>query len=116
LKADDAEGVLMAERGNTKHGPVQDEELKHEAQSFVQGHGPSHVEEWRQTEPMPDDTDDPEVVTASGIDGVEAPASDGVVDAEGGGDPGATGPDTLAYTTETPTDGSDSSTTGEEGR
>jgi hypothetical protein len=68
------------ERGNTKHGPAQDEQLKHEAQPIVQGHGgSSHVEEWRQTEPMPDDTDDAEVVAASGIDGEErdpgAPAS-----------------------------------------
>lgn len=94
----------MAERGNTKHGPAQDEQLAHEAQPFVQGHGPSHVEEWRQTEPMPDDTDDAEVVTASGIDGEEAPASDDVTGAEAVGDPGATGPDRLAFTTETPTD------------
>ncbi|MFP3466694.1 hypothetical protein [Leifsonia sp. SIMBA_070] len=92
----------MAERGNTKHGPIQDEELKHEAQPFVQGHGPSHVEEWRQTEPMPDDTDDAEVVTASGVDGDEAPASDDVTASEYPGEPGATGPDTLAYSAETP--------------
>ena len=98
----------MAERGNTKHGPRQDEELAHEAQPFVQGHGPSHVEEWRQTEPMPDDTDDPEVVTASGIDGEERPADDDVTGAEAVGDPGATGPDSLAFSTETPpADGSD---------
>jgi len=92
----------MAERGNTKHGPRQDEELAHESQPFVQGHGPSHVEEWRQTEPMPDDTDDAEVVVASGIDGDERPADDDVTGAEDPGDPGATGPDTLAYSTETP--------------
>jgi len=49
--------------------------MKHEAQPFVQGHGPAHVEEWRQSEPMPDDTDDDEVVHASGIDGEQADAS-----------------------------------------
>jgi hypothetical protein len=91
----------MAERGNTKHGPLQDEQLAHEAQPFVQGHGPSHVEEWRQTEPMPDDTDDAEVVAASGIDGEERPAGDAAASAGG---PAAAGPDTLAYSTETPTE------------
>ena len=65
----------MSERGNTKHGPRQDEEMKHEAQPIVQGHGPSHVEEWRQSEPMPDDTDAAEVVDASGLDGEEADAN-----------------------------------------
>ncbi len=94
----------MAERGNTKHGPRQDEELAHESQPFVQGHGPSHVEEWRQTEPMPDDTDDAEVVAASGIDGEERPADDDVTSPEDQGDPAATGPDPVAYSTETPPD------------
>jgi len=65
----------MSERGNTKHGPRLDDELAHESQSLVQGHGPSHVEEFRQTEPLPDDTDDAETVAASGLDG-------GLVDAE----------------------------------
>lgn len=91
----------MAERGNTKHGPAQDEQLAHEAQPFVQGHGPSHVEEWRQTEPMPDDTDDAEVVAASGIDGAERAADDDVTGADDPGDPGATGPDPVVFSTET---------------
>jgi hypothetical protein len=92
----------MAERGNTKHGPAQDEQLAHEAQPFVQGHGPSHVEEWRQTEPMPDDTDDAEVVAASGIEGEERTAADDMTGADDPGDPGATGPDPVVFSTETP--------------
>lgn len=60
----------MIERGNTKHGPEQDQQLKHEAQGLVQGQGgPGHVEEWRQTEPLPDDTDSAEVQQALRIDG-----------------------------------------------
>jgi hypothetical protein len=60
----------MAERGNTTHRPELDEQLAHEAQSIVQGHGSnSHVEEFRQSEPVPDDTDDAETLRASGYDG-----------------------------------------------
>lgn len=47
----------MAERGNTKHGPALDEQMKHETQGMVQGTKPAHAEEWRETEPFPDDTD-----------------------------------------------------------
>ncbi|GAB3617659.1 hypothetical protein GCM10027416_22160 [Okibacterium endophyticum] len=65
----------MSERGNSTHGPRQDDEMKYEAQPIVQGHGQSHVEEWRQSEPMPDDTDSDEIVAASGVDGEEADAS-----------------------------------------
>ncbi len=49
------------ERGNTTHNPRMDEELKHEAQGFTQGQGVGHVEPFRETEPLPDDTDSPEV-------------------------------------------------------
>jgi hypothetical protein len=60
----------MIERGNTKHDPEQDEQLRHEAQGIVQGRGGvGHVDEARQTEPLPDDTDSPEVLQASGMDG-----------------------------------------------
>lgn len=69
----------MSERGNTTHGPRLDDELKHETQSIVQGHGPSHVEEFRQTEPLPDDTDDQETQAASGIDGRFVGADDPIV-------------------------------------
>jgi len=47
------------ERGNTKHGPLQDENLKHEVEPIVRGTGPSRAEEWRDPEPPADD--DPEL-------------------------------------------------------
>lgn len=56
------------ERGNAKHGPRQDEELAHEAQPIVQGHGSAHAEGFRESEPLPDDTDDAEVRDAYGSD------------------------------------------------
>lgn len=52
------------ERGNSKHGPELDEEMKHETSGTVQGHGYPHAEPFRDTEPMPDDTDGREVVEA----------------------------------------------------
>lgn len=54
----------MAERGSDKHGPELDEQMKHEAQSGVQGNKPSHLEEFRQSEPFTDDTDSEEVQAA----------------------------------------------------
>ena len=77
----------MSSQGSNKHNELLDDEMKHEAQPIVQGHGPSHVEEWRQTVSYPDDTDSQEVQDASGIDGRLKEASDdvaggGVVEAE----------------------------------
>jgi hypothetical protein len=54
----------MAERGSDKHGPELDEQMKQEAQSGVQGIKPSHLEEFRQSEPFTDDTDSEEVQAA----------------------------------------------------
>ncbi len=55
------------ERGNTKHGPRLDEEMEHETRGMVQGHGGSpHVEPFRETEPLPDDTDSAETQDAFG--------------------------------------------------
>ncbi|WIB78018.1 hypothetical protein DEJ28_02660 [Curtobacterium sp. MCPF17_002] len=96
----------MTDRGNTTHRPELDEQLAHEAQSIVQGHGSnSHVEEFRQSEPDPDDTDDAETVTASGYDGeVEGALKD---DSAGGlfdqtdGDVPEPDADGTVYTTET---------------
>lgn len=51
----------MAERGNTKHGSNLDDQMKHETQGAVQGNQPAHAEEFRETEPFPDDTDPAEV-------------------------------------------------------
>lgn len=42
------------ERGNTKHGPLHDEELAHETEGMVRGQPQrTHAQEWR--EPEPDD-------------------------------------------------------------
>lgn len=43
------------ERGNTKHGPVHDEEMAHETEGMARG-APQrpHGEEWRETEPVED--------------------------------------------------------------
>lgn len=72
------------QRGNTKHGPRLDEELEQETRGMVQGHaGAAHVEPFRETEPLPDDTDAPEVEAAFTRDTDET-AGDGAV--EGGDD------------------------------
>lgn len=56
-----------AQRGNTKHGPALDEQMEQETRAMVQGHGgTSHVESFRETEPLPDDTDAPDVERAFG--------------------------------------------------
>jgi hypothetical protein len=46
----------MAERGNTKHGSNLDDQMKHETQGAVHANQPPHVEEWRETEPFPDES------------------------------------------------------------
>ncbi|REE96310.1 DUF2795 domain-containing protein [Thermomonospora umbrina] len=38
-------------RDSSKHGPRLDDEMQHETQGMVRGGGPTHTEEWRQTEP-----------------------------------------------------------------
>jgi hypothetical protein len=53
-----------AQRGNTKHGPNLDDELEQETRGMVQGHGAPHAEPFRETEPLPDDTDDEAVEDA----------------------------------------------------
>lgn len=87
----------MIERGNTTHGREVDEQLAHEAQSIVQGHGSSsHVEEFRQAEPVVDDTDDAETLLASGYTGELVDDSTHVLPEDD-----ADGIDTTVYTTET---------------
>ncbi|WP_216853570.1 CBS domain-containing protein [Phytoactinopolyspora halotolerans] len=51
----------MVERGSDKHGPRQDDELKHELHGMEQADRPVRVEEWRDPEPPADD--DPDVFT-----------------------------------------------------
>lgn len=121
----------MIERGSTRHNPQLDDELKHESQSLVQGRpGPGHVEEWRQTEGMPDDTDSGEAADALGVVGdlQEAPdgasevdAADAVAPVESSDD-GTVGPDgdfptadPVVYSTET-ADGPDGDVPGADGR
>ncbi|MCZ2403793.1 hypothetical protein IV498_11495 [Paenarthrobacter sp. Z7-10] len=68
----------MAERGNTTHSPQLDDKMKQETQAMTQGNQPGHVEEWRETEPMPDDTDPEEVRQAmSGTPDQEAEQEEG---------------------------------------
>jgi hypothetical protein len=53
------------QRGNTKHGPALDEQMEQETRAMVQGHGGTpHVEPFRETEPLPDDTDPSDVERA----------------------------------------------------
>jgi hypothetical protein len=43
------------ERGNTKHGPVHDQEMAHEIERMLRGvPKPAHAEEWREPEPVED--------------------------------------------------------------
>ena len=78
----------MAERGNSTHGRRLDDEMKTETQGLTKNTLPDHVEEWRQPEPMPDDTDSDDVLEAMNPNGSGA----------GEADPAA---ETVAFTTET---------------
>jgi hypothetical protein len=57
----------MTERRSDKHGPRLDEELGREVEGMLRGTGPTHVEEWRDPEPVGDDQ--PPVGVAQGRDG-----------------------------------------------
>lgn len=52
------------ERGNTTHGPNLDDQVEQETRGMVQGHGAAHAEPFRETEPLPDDTDSEETQAA----------------------------------------------------
>jgi len=56
----------MAERGNSTHGRRMDEEMKHEAHNLTRNAVPDRTQEWRQPEPLADDTDSAEVQDAMG--------------------------------------------------
>lgn len=61
-----------AQRGNTKHAQELDDQLEQETRGMVQGHpGAAHTEPFRETEPLPDDTDDIETQRAFRRDGPE---------------------------------------------
>jgi hypothetical protein len=66
----------MAERGNTTHGPHLDDKMKQETQGAVKGNQPAHAEEWRESEPFPDDTDPAEVREALDPAPGSAPSTD----------------------------------------
>jgi hypothetical protein len=71
-----------AQRGNTTHGPRIDEQMEQEARGMVQGHGGApHAEPFRESEPLPDDTDDLDTQRAFRRDGPEVAPED--EDAEG---------------------------------
>ena len=49
------------ERGSDKHGPLEDEEMKHETRSMEQGAPvPSRVEDHREMEPVDEDDEENE--------------------------------------------------------
>ncbi|MGW4718686.1 hypothetical protein [Nocardia sp. NPDC004260] len=50
-----ATGENPMERGNSKHGPVHDDELAHELEGTIRGNRSSRAEEWREPEPPADD-------------------------------------------------------------
>lgn len=49
-------------RGSDKHGPREDDQLKHELRGTLQGNRSSRAEEWR--DPEPPANDDPDAPTA----------------------------------------------------
>ncbi|HYZ57541.1 MAG TPA: DUF2795 domain-containing protein [Streptosporangiaceae bacterium] len=62
------------ERRSTKHGPLRDQQMAHETEGMVRGAlQPSHIEEWRQTEPVEDATvrRDPDTSPASANEDIE---------------------------------------------
>jgi hypothetical protein len=54
------------ERASAKHGPRQDDEMKHGTEGMIRGNKPTRAEEWRDPEPPADD--DPDVVGWRGMD------------------------------------------------
>ena len=66
----------MAERGNSTHGRRLDDEMKSETSGLTKNTHPDHVAEWRQPEPMPDETDSEDVLAAMDPNGT-ASAADG---------------------------------------
>jgi uncharacterized protein DUF2795 len=46
------------DRGSDKHGPMRDEQLKHETDGLVRGGHSTHAEEWKDPEPVGEDQPD----------------------------------------------------------
>jgi hypothetical protein len=76
--------IGMSERGNTTHGQNLDDQMKHETQGMVRGNKPAHAEEWRETEPFPDDTDPAEVQAALDPVANQNPSEEGKSTGRGG--------------------------------
>jgi hypothetical protein len=63
---------MVMERGNSKHGPGLDEQMKHEVRGVTQGVGGGRTEEWHDAEPAGEDQPDTSV-TPLGADRTGAP-------------------------------------------
>lgn len=67
------------ERGSDKHGPMRDDQLKHETEGLVRSGHSTHAEEWKDPEPVGEDQPDadraPDTAlhggTPSGMDGAD---------------------------------------------
>ncbi|SHF29300.1 hypothetical protein [Streptoalloteichus hindustanus] len=68
-------------RGSDKHGPRQDDKLKHDVEGMVRGNRPSRVEEGRDPEPPADD--DPEIGFERRLDTEETTEGDRSEPADG---------------------------------
>jgi hypothetical protein len=59
------------DRGSDRHGPLLDDELKHETAGTVHGGRSSHIEEWREAEPSGEDQPEvdraPETALSGGV-------------------------------------------------
>jgi hypothetical protein len=75
--------ITVAERGNSKHGSHLDDQMQHETEGMIRGNKPAHVEEGRETEPFPDETDAAEVREALNPNTASGTSADAA--AEGGG-------------------------------
>jgi hypothetical protein len=59
----------MAERGSSKHGPLHDEELRHETEGLVRGGRSTHAEEWADPEPAGEDQPDVDYAPGESLTG-----------------------------------------------
>ncbi|MBP2328629.1 hypothetical protein JOF56_009014 [Kibdelosporangium banguiense] len=55
------------QRESDKHGPLRDDELKHEIQGALRGNRPTRSEEWRDPEPFTDDDGPLSQLTEAGV-------------------------------------------------
>jgi Protein of unknown function (DUF2795) len=60
---------MTIERGSDKHGPMQDDALKHEVEGLVRGGHATHAEEWKEAEPVAEDQPDTSLRPDGGLNG-----------------------------------------------